>query len=263
MAGDFEDSTTDTATGHYNGQPYHSIAIALHYTMNGLLKQITNDSSKDIQVTNHPLPKRINDNSRRLFFSTNGTGFTIAISVLFGMAFMATSFIIFLIKERSVGAKHLQVVSGVGPVAYWSSTFVWDIINYTIPVLLILVVFAAFQTDAYVNENRLGIVFLIFMLYGWSVLPFVYMLHYFFMVPATGMVVVSMVNLLSGKLYKFHLGFSFMNYEKLVELNFIKFILLTILNALLPSLNLLRLKYSLFLLLFRINVLSLMEKLFQ
>ena len=169
--------------------------------MNGLLKNITGDSTKNIRITNHPLPKQINDNSRRLFFSTNGTGFIIAIAVLFGMAFMATSFIIFLIKERSVGAKHLQVVSGVGPVAYWSSTFVWDIINYTLPVLIILVIFAAFQTDAYVTGNRLGIVFLIFMLYGWSVLPFVYLLHYLFMVPSVGMVAVSMINLLSGKLF--------------------------------------------------------------
>ncbi|XP_045164403.2 phospholipid-transporting ATPase ABCA3-like isoform X2 [Mercenaria mercenaria] len=201
VAGDFEDSTSDTATAHFNGQPYHGIAIALHYTMNGLLKHATSDATKNIKVTNHPLPKKINDNSRRLFFSTNGTGFTIAISVLFGMAFMATSFIIFLIKERSVGAKHLQVVSGVGPIAYWSSTFIWDIINYTIPVLIILVIFAAFQTDAYVNENRLGIVFLIFMLYGWSVLPFVYMLHYLFMVPSRGMVAVSMINLCSGLVF--------------------------------------------------------------
>lgn len=201
VAGDFDDNGSHVvSTAHYNGQPYHAIAISLHYMMNGLLQHFTNDSLS-IEVVNHPLPKKINDNSRRLFFATNGTAFTIAISILFGMAFMATSFIIFLIKERSVGAKHLQVVSGVGPVAYWSSTFIWDMINYLIPVLVILVIFAAFQTDAYVNENRLGIVFVVFLLYGWSVLPFVYMLHYLFMVPATGMVVVSMVNLLSGLVF--------------------------------------------------------------
>ena len=166
--------------------------------MNSIL-QYENDDTYKIQVTNHPLPKKITDNLRRLFFSTNGTGFTIAIAILFGMAFMATSFIIFLIRERSVGAKHLQVVSGVGPIAFWVSTFLWDLINYTIPVLIILVLFAAFGTDAYVDDHRLGLVFLVFMLYGFSVLPFVYLWHYLFKVPATGMVAVSMVNLLSGR----------------------------------------------------------------
>lgn len=199
IAGDFNNSgSTDTATAHFNGQPYHSIAIALQYIMNGIFKD-ENTASHNIQVTNHPLPKKINDNLRRLFFSTNGTGFTIAIAILFGMAFMATSFIIFLIRERAVGAKHLQVVSGVGPFAFWVSTFVWDLINYTIPVLIILILFAAFGTDAYVDDNRLGLVFLVFMLYGFSVLPFVYLFHYLFNVPATGMVAVSMINLLSGK----------------------------------------------------------------
>lgn len=199
VGGDFNNSgSTDTVTAHFNGQPYHSIAIALQYAMNGILKY-ENSATNDITVTNHPLPKKIDDNLRRLFFATNGTGFTIAISVLFGMAFMATSFIIFLIRERAVGAKHLQVVSGVGPCAFWVSTYIWDLINYTLPVLVILILFAAFGTDAYVNDGRLGIVFLIFMLYGFSVLPFVYLWHYLFTVPATGMVAVSMVNLLSGE----------------------------------------------------------------
>ena len=199
-AGDFEYGTPTEVMAHFNDQPYHGIAISLHYTMNGMLRYFTGDSY-NIYTTNHPFPKRLNDNSRRIFFSTSGTGFTVAISVLFGMAFMSTSFIIFLIKERSVGAKHLQVVSGVGPGAFWLSTFLWDMINYLVPVLCILVVFAAFQTSAYVDDGRLGIVFLIFMVYGWAVLPFVYLLSYLFKVPATGMVVVSMINLGTGKIW--------------------------------------------------------------
>ncbi|XP_052780875.1 phospholipid-transporting ATPase ABCA3-like isoform X2 [Mya arenaria] len=202
IAGDFDYNSTSTltSTAHFNGQPYHSTAIALHYMMNSLLHHEVNDSTS-LQITNHPFPKKASDNVRRIFFATNGTGFTIAISILFGMAFMATSFIIFLIKERSVGAKHLQSVSGVGPLAYWLSAFVWDMINYLIPVLVILILFAAFGTDAFVNDNRLGITFLVFMLYGWSVLPFVYMMHFFFKVPSTGMVAVSMINLLTGLIF--------------------------------------------------------------
>ena len=200
---DVDNSTNLVSTAHFNAQPYHSVAIALHYMMTGLLHTEVNNSV-GIDITNHPFPKKASDNVRRIFFATNGTGFTIAISILFGMAFMATSFIIFLIKERSVGAKHLQAVSGVGPVAYWVSAFIWDLFNYLVPVLAILILFAAFGTDAYVNDGRLSIVFLIFLLYGWSVLPFVYMLHFFFKVPSTGMVAVSMINLLSGNIEVFY-----------------------------------------------------------
>ncbi|XP_052283854.1 phospholipid-transporting ATPase ABCA3-like [Dreissena polymorpha] len=200
VASDFDKQGSQVmATAHFNGQPYHGIAISLQFMMNGILRKF--DPTSNIEVTNHPLPKKESDNVRRIFFATNGTAFTIAISILFGMAFMATSFIIFLIKERSVGAKHLQAVSGVRPFAYWLSCFVWDMFNYLVPVFIIMILFAIFGTDAYVNDGRLGIVFLIFLLYGWSVLPFVYMLHFLFNVPSTGMVAVSMINLLSGLIF--------------------------------------------------------------
>jgi ATP-binding cassette subfamily A (ABC1) protein 3 len=90
------------------------------------------------------------------------------------------------------------VVSGVGPAAYWLSNFVWDYINYLVPCLAVLVVFDAFQTEAYASDGRLGIVFLVFVLYGWAVLPFVYLWHFLFKTPAQGMVVVTMLNILTG-----------------------------------------------------------------
>ena len=202
VAGDFQypnasSGLPTTVTAHFNDQSLHGIAISLHYLMNGILNYFTN-SKYNIHTINHPFPKKLKDNQDAVFFATQGTGFIVAISILFGMAFMVTSFIIFLIKEKSVGAKHLQVVSGVGPGSYWLSTFAWDIINYAIPVFGLLIVFAAFQTSAFVNDHRLGIVFLVFMIYGWAVLPFVYLLHYLFKIPATGMVIVSCINLATG-----------------------------------------------------------------
>ena len=75
-------------------------------------------------------------------------GFSIGFSMLFGMAFLTSSFCYFLIRERQTGAKHLQVVSGVGPFAFWVASFTWDFINYMIPCLVLLIVFAGFQVRA-------------------------------------------------------------------------------------------------------------------
>ena len=55
-------------------------------------------------------------------------------------------------------AKHLQFVSGVDVFSYWFATYTWDFINYLVPALGILILFAAFQVDSYKDE--LGIVFL-------------------------------------------------------------------------------------------------------
>ena len=71
----------------------------------------------------------------------NGVGFNISFNILFGMAFLASSFVIFLVQERASKAKHIQFVSGVGPFCYWSSTLVWDMINFVFPVILIVIIF--------------------------------------------------------------------------------------------------------------------------
>ena len=42
--------------------------------------------------------------------------------------------------------------------SYWFATYTWDFLNYLVPALGILVLFAAFQVDSYKDE--LGIVFL-------------------------------------------------------------------------------------------------------
>lgn len=195
VGGDFDQSNTFTA--YFNGEPYHSIAISLSIMTNTMLQEFAG-TGHQITTINHPLPLTLAEKNESVVVTALATGFVLAFLVLFGMAFLSTSFILFLIKERSTGAKHLQKVSGVGSLTYWLSNYCWDIINYMIPVLLILVVFAAFQTPAYVNDNRLGIVFLLFFIYGLCCLPFVYLLHYPFNVPSTGMATISIMNILSG-----------------------------------------------------------------
>lgn len=102
-----------------------------------------------------------------------------------------------------VGAKHMQVVSGVGPLSYWIPTFIWDFINYIIPSLLLLIVFLAYQQSAYLDDGRWGIVVLMLVIYGWAVLPFMYALQFAFQSPPSGVVVVIMLNIFSGeKMFK-------------------------------------------------------------
>ena len=96
---------------------------------------------------NHPMPKGELAAAQDSMLVALQLGFSIGFSMLFGMAFLTSSFCYFLIRERQTGAKHLQVVSGVGPFAFWVASLAWDIVNYMIPCLVLLVVFAAFQVN--------------------------------------------------------------------------------------------------------------------
>ena len=65
------------------------------------------------------------------------------------MAFLSSSFIVFLVQERSNKAKHVQLVSGVDPISYWTSAYLWDMINFMIPSCTLLILFVVFDVPAY------------------------------------------------------------------------------------------------------------------
>ena len=61
-----------------------------------------------------------------------------------------------LVQERSVKAKHCQYTSGLPVPIFWLGTYLWDLINFMIPCLLILILFAAFDIKGYVDNHNLG-----------------------------------------------------------------------------------------------------------
>ncbi|XP_067672614.1 phospholipid-transporting ATPase ABCA3-like [Haliotis asinina] len=200
IAASFEEGAqtgTSNARAYFQNQAYHSPAIALATVASAMLQYITNNSSYSMEVTNHPLPRtdmnRINDD-----LTQGMEGFTIAFNVCFGMAFLASSFVLFLVKERNVKAKHIQFVSGVHAFNFWAATFCWDMFNYLVPCILLLISFAAFQVDAYIVDFHWASILLLFVMYGWAMLPFMYLISFIFSVPASAYVWISMFNILSG-----------------------------------------------------------------
>lgn len=66
-------------------------------------------------------------------------GFAIAINLLYGMASLSSTFALLLVSERAIKAKHVQFVSGVYIINFWFSALLWDLINFLIPCVLMLV----------------------------------------------------------------------------------------------------------------------------
>lgn len=58
---------------------------------------------------------------------------------MYGMASLASTFALLHVSERSVKSKHLQQVSGVYLSNFWFSALLWDLINFLLPCLLMLV----------------------------------------------------------------------------------------------------------------------------
>uniref|UniRef100_A0A665VH39 ABC transporter domain-containing protein n=1 Tax=Echeneis naucrates TaxID=173247 RepID=A0A665VH39_ECHNA len=125
-------------------------------------------------------------------------GFAIAINLMYGMASLSSTFALLLVTESSIKSKHVQQVSGVYLSNFWFSALLWDLVNFLLPCLLMLVVFQAFEVKAFVDHNHLVDVLLLLLLYGWAVVPLMYLLSFFFSTAATAYTRLTIFNMISG-----------------------------------------------------------------
>ncbi|KAM7436905.1 hypothetical protein ABFA07_013407 [Porites harrisoni] len=183
------------ATVWYSFKGYHTKPDALNALVNVLLAYSKKDDSYHIETINYPLPLNSKQRSENIWAVMSS--FFLALLLAFAVAFLAASFVPFLVKEKSSKAKHLQFVSGVDAVSFWLATYSWDLINYLFPLLGIMILFAAFQVDSL--KNDLGAVFLLLLLLGLCMLPFVYLISFLFKGPlaayATTVFVLSVVSM--------------------------------------------------------------------
>ena len=63
------------------------------------------------------------------FRSMQGSDVLIAIFIIVAMSFVPASFVLFLVYEKSIKAKHLQFVSGIYRVVYWVANYIWDMVS--------------------------------------------------------------------------------------------------------------------------------------
>uniref|UniRef100_A0A8C4GZK9 ABC transporter domain-containing protein n=1 Tax=Dicentrarchus labrax TaxID=13489 RepID=A0A8C4GZK9_DICLA len=184
------------ATAYFNNEGYHTPATALMMADNALFKLLAGPNAS-IQTGNYPMPRNLSEIARSQL--TEGkTGFAIAINLMYGMASLSSTFALLLVTESSIKSKHVQQVSGVYLSNFWFSALLWDLVNFLLPCLLMLVVFQAFGVKAFVEDNHLVDVLLLLLLYGWAVVPLMYLLSFLFSSAATAYTRLTIFNVISG-----------------------------------------------------------------
>ena len=104
-----------------------------------------------------------------------------ALFVLIPFCYLPASFVIFVVKERESKAKHLQLVSGVSPFSYWLSTYLFDLANYLLVCGAVILVFLAYQNESFTGDSATtASTFMLFVLYGFSVVPMAYLMSFMF-----------------------------------------------------------------------------------
>ncbi|KAM3597560.1 uncharacterized protein V6R79_006150 [Siganus canaliculatus] len=210
------------ATAYFNNQGYHTPATALMMVDNALFKLLAGPNAS-IQMGNYPMPRNLSEMARSQL-SEGKTGFAIAINLMYGMASLSSTFALLLVTESSIKSKHVQKVSGVYLANFWFSALLWDLVNFLLPCVLMLVsmtsnvlkrlscclmltsnavicsqvVFQAFGVKAFIDNNHLIDVLLLLLLYGWAVVPLMYLLSFLFSSAATAYTRLTIFNMISG-----------------------------------------------------------------
>uniref|UniRef100_A0A8D2J234 P-type phospholipid transporter n=1 Tax=Varanus komodoensis TaxID=61221 RepID=A0A8D2J234_VARKO len=194
-------SSTSLDQVWFNNKGWHAMVSFLNIANNAVLRanlQQGKDSEEyGITAINYPL-NLTKEQLSEVTVLTTSVDAVVSICVIFAMSFIPASFVLYLIQEQVTKAKHLQFVSGVSPLVYWITNFLWDMVNYSISAGLVIAIFIGFKKKAYTSPSNLPALITLLLLYGWAIIPMMYPASCFFSIPSTAYVVLSCINLFIG-----------------------------------------------------------------
>ncbi|XP_047128528.1 ATP-binding cassette sub-family A member 2 isoform X1 [Hydra vulgaris] len=184
----------------YNLKGYHALPVYLNSINNAILRAnipASDDPSQYGIITyNHPINLKIFSNQEIL--SKSIITLLVPLFVIVATSFVPASFLVYLVEDRASKFKHLQIINGLNPVIYWIANFTWDMISFLLPVVCALAVFFIFDQKAYISSQNLPATLLLFILYGWSIIPMMYPMSFVFNVPSNAYIVMIIANLFIG-----------------------------------------------------------------
>lgn len=95
------------------------------------------------------------------FKGMTGAGNTISSQLLLAFIFTYPIYVLFYIRERATGAKHLQFVSGVDVLIFWLVSFICDFCIVLISSACILAIFKFYAVEGYSTIDELGSIYTI------------------------------------------------------------------------------------------------------
>uniref|UniRef100_A0A7S4MIY7 ABC transporter domain-containing protein n=1 Tax=Odontella aurita TaxID=265563 RepID=A0A7S4MIY7_9STRA len=201
--GNYTDMDQCKDYGESTGYLVKTNFTALHHSLlyqavadEALARRALNDDSFRIVPTIHPLPITKKEES----FAAGEDAFTAWFLLVLSFPFVTGSWATFVVTERKSKAKHLQTVAGVKPWAYWLSSYFWDIINYQLPLWIIVIMMFAFGVDAFTETERgiVGGTIVALFLFGPAAAGFTYIFSFLFDSPSMCNLSIIVLNFLIG-----------------------------------------------------------------
>eukprot|EP00744_Colponema_vietnamica_P001462 GILI01002420.1.p1 GENE.GILI01002420.1~~GILI01002420.1.p1 ORF type:complete len:1195 (+),score=422.18 GILI01002420.1:401-3586(+) len=159
-----------------NSTALHSTPTFLNIANDAILKWVAGSNDWGIKTTVAPFPLTAVEKANYRSVS----GFSGALIIMIAFCFIPASLIAYIVREREINVKHQHLVSGVSILAYWLANFIFDIIKYTVPFVLAILVILAFQIDDIMNDSGYNAIVALFWLFGPSAIAFTYVFSFLF-----------------------------------------------------------------------------------
>ncbi|KAL3693440.1 hypothetical protein R1sor_007091 [Riccia sorocarpa] len=179
----------------HNTSSEHALPTLIQELAQARFREALNLPTATMKLSNAPLPLTKNEALRIQTMLT----VLAALFVLIPFCYLAASFSVFVVRERVVKAKLLQMLSGANTYSYWTATYFWDILNYIAIVLITMLVFVIYRDEAFIGSwTKAGAVFALLICFGLSVLPLSYCYSFGFTSHASAQVAIAGIHFVTG-----------------------------------------------------------------
>eukprot|EP00397_Hematodinium_sp_SG-2012_P000174 GEMP01000174.1.p1 GENE.GEMP01000174.1~~GEMP01000174.1.p1 ORF type:complete len:2794 (+),score=654.50 GEMP01000174.1:281-8662(+) len=183
----------------YHCRGFHAEPAAIDMMAQIRGKRMWPEETPTVETYLHPLPKTVSVMAEEMFSNKQVlTDTMVAITLMLAMAFIPASFVLSVVHERHTRQKHLQMLSGVSTLQYWVSCYWWDLLNFLASLVLIVIIFLAFEIETYTAATNIFAVASVMVLYATTMTPLMYLLSFLFHIPATAYTTLICVNIFTG-----------------------------------------------------------------
>jgi ATP-binding cassette subfamily A (ABC1) protein 3 len=181
----------------YNTTFYPATIVGANQINNAFYKMALNDSQASIKIFSSPL--KIPKYYKR---SDSGNDTLVAV-ILFSVALslFPAGIIVFIVKEKETGAKHLQLLSGVGQAVYWGTNLLFDLSKYALLEAYILSVVYIFNIEGFKESSIFTGLAILLSIYGPVIIIFTYCTSFMFKDAETAQIATFVINLNSSVVF--------------------------------------------------------------
>eukprot|EP00467_Chlorarachnion_reptans_P011068 CAMPEP_0114538360 /NCGR_PEP_ID=MMETSP0109-20121206/30099_1 /TAXON_ID=29199 /ORGANISM="Chlorarachnion reptans, Strain CCCM449" /LENGTH=2283 /DNA_ID=CAMNT_0001722369 /DNA_START=209 /DNA_END=7060 /DNA_ORIENTATION=- len=182
------------ATILHNSTYYHALPAGLSELHQARLRAAKGPQAY-VRVRNHPLPLT---KIASLYIDTLLTLFA-AIFLLLPFCYLPGTLSMFWVRERELHVKHVHFVSGVTPLQYWLTAFLWDVTCVAIIDAIFIFVLMIYGNDEFIGTvERAWATYLLVLAYGMAVVPLSLLLSYAFSSASSAQVGIAAFHFVSG-----------------------------------------------------------------